>query len=162
MEVLKMKQNNINRSNNENNMQKIVYLLILSLILSFTAYSQTKVEKEVAAAVEILKKGIVDADQNLLESITADQLVYGHSSGKVQNKTEFIAEIISGVPLDYVSVDLTDQTIKISGNTAIVRHIYSAETTSNGTPGHLKIGNMLIWQKQHGKWKLLARQAYKI
>lgn len=143
-------------------MQKIKYLLILSLVLSFTAYSQTKEEKEVAAAVEILKKGIVDADKNLLESITADQLVYGHSSGKVQNKVEFIAEVICGVPLDYVSVDLTDQTIKISENTAIVRHIYSAETTSNGTPGHLKIGNMLIWQKQQGKWKLLARQAYKI
>jgi len=143
-------------------MQKIQYLLILSLVLSFTAYSQTKEEKEVAAAVEILKKGIVDADKNLLESITADQLVYGHSSGKVQNKAEFIAEVISGQPLDYISVELTDQTIKISENTAIVRHIYSAETTNNGTPGHLKIGNMLVFQKQQGKWRLLARQAYKI
>ena len=143
-------------------MQKIQYLLILSLFLSFTAYSQPNEEKEVAAAVEILKKGIVDADKNLLESITADQLVYGHSSGKVQNKAEFIAEIISGQPLDYISVEMTDQTIKISGNTAIVRHIYSAETTSNSTLGHLKIGNMLIWQKQQGKWRLLARQAYKI
>ena len=143
-------------------MKKYYYLLLIFIAFSITANSQPKEEKEVAAAVEIFRKGIVDADKTQLEFITADELVFGHSSGKVQNKSEFIAEIMSGKPLDYVSVDLTDQTIKLSGNVAIVRHIFSAETISNGTQGHLKIGNMLIWQKQHGKWKLLARQAYKI
>lgn len=142
-------------------MRKLYFVIIIFLGLSFSANCQSKREKEVAAAVEVLKKGIVDANKNLLESITADQLVYGHSSGKVQNKTEFIAEIISGQP-DYLSVDLTDQTISISGKVAIVRHIYSSETMNNGVSGHIKIGNMLILQKQHGKWKLLARQAYKI
>ena len=115
-----------------------------------------------AAAVEIIRKGIVDADKDLVESITADELVYEHSSGKVQNQTEFIEEVVSKQPNDYVKVETTDQTIKVTGNTAVVRHIYSAETLSNGTPGQLKIGNMLIFQKQNGKWKLLARQAYKI
>jgi hypothetical protein len=143
-------------------MRKIHYLVIIFLTLSMSSYCQSMEEKEVAEAVEMLKKGIVDADKNLLEIITAEELVYGHSSGKVQNKAEFISEIVSGQPLDYISVDMADQTIQISGDVAVVRHIYSAETMSNGTPGKLKIGNMLIWQKQHGKWKLLARQAYKI
>jgi len=142
-------------------MRKTNALIIIFLVLSISAYCQTKQEKEVAAAIEIFKKGIVDADKDLLKSITAEELVYGHSSGKVQNKAEFIAEIVSKLPA-YLSVDMTDQTIKISGNAAIVRHIYSAETMNNGTPGRVKIGNMLIWQKQHGKWKLLARQAYKL
>ena len=142
-------------------MKRINYLMIIFLALSIPAFCQTKVEKEIAAAVETFKKGIVDADNNLLNSIAAEELVYGHSNGKVQNKTEFIDEIISGKP-DYISVDTADQTIKISGNTAIVRHIYSAETMNKGTAGHVKIGNMLIFQKQHGKWKLLARQAYKL
>lgn len=143
-------------------MKKIAYLIILFLAISISAFCQSKQEKEVATAVELFKKGIVDADKDLLTSITANELVYGHSSGKVQNKTEFITEIINPQAMDYTSVDMTDQTIEISGQVAIVRHIYSAETINNGTVGHLKIGNMLIWQKQHGKWKLLARQAYKI
>lgn len=143
-------------------MRKIHYLAIIFLTLSITAFCQSKQEKEIAEAVEIFKKGIVDADKNLLELVTAEELVYGHSSGKVQNKAEFIEEVVSGKPLDYISVEIADQTIKISGDVAVVRHIYSAETMSNGTPGKLKIGNMLIWQKQQGKWKLLARQAYKI
>lgn len=143
-------------------MKKIAYLILLFLAISTAAFCQSKQEKEVSAAVELFKKGIVDADKDLLNSLVANQLVYGHSSGKVQNKAEFIAEIINPKAMDYTSVDMTDQTIEISGNVAIVRHIYSAETISNGTEGHLKIGNMLIWQKQHGKWKLLARQAYKV
>ncbi|HEX7585932.1 MAG TPA: nuclear transport factor 2 family protein, partial [Prolixibacteraceae bacterium] len=142
-------------------MRKTNALIIIFVAISISAYCQTKQEKEVATAIEIFKKGIVDADKDLLNTITAEELVYGHSSGKVQNKAEFIAEIVSKLPA-YLSVDMTDQTIKISGNAAIVRHIYSAETMNNGTPGHVKIGNMMIWQKQHGKWKLLARQAYKL
>ena len=142
-------------------MRKTNALIIIFVAISISAYCQTKQEKEVATAIEIFKKGIVDADKDLLNSISAEELVYGHSSGKVQNKAEFIAEIVSKLPA-YLSVDMTDQTIKISGNAAIVRHIYSAETMNNGTPGRVKIGNMLIWQKQHGKWKLLARQAYKL
>lgn len=143
-------------------MKKIIQLSILLVIISLTVAGQSKQEKELTAAIELFKKGVVDADKNLLETVTAESLVYGHSSGKVQNKAEFVAEIVSGQPLDYTSVDITEQTISFSGDVAVVRHIYSAETLSNGTAGKLKIGNMMIWQNQHGKWKLLARQAYKL
>ncbi len=142
-------------------MKKIQSLIIVFLALTFAGYSQTKEEKAVLEAIEVFKKGIINTDKDLLNTIAADELVYGHSSGKVQNKAEFIEELVSGKP-SYKSIDMTDQTIQISGNTAIVRHIYSAETMNDGTPGHVKIGNMLVWQKQHGKWKLLARQAYKL
>lgn len=132
------------------------------LAFGLMANSQTKEENAVSAAVQVFKKAVIEANKSLLERITAEELVYGHSSGKVQNKAEFIAEVVSSQPLDYISIETTDQTIKIAGNTAIVRHIFSAETMANGTPGKLRIGNMMVWQKQKGKWKLLARQAYKL
>ena len=120
-------------------------------------------ETVVAAAVEQLMKGIVDADENILNSITADELVYGHSSGKVQNKSEFIAEILSKQPLDYIRVELLEQTVSMAGDAAVVRHIFTAETVNTeGASGNLRIGNMLVWQLQNGEWKLLARQAYRL
>lgn len=119
-------------------------------------------EKEVLAVLEQFKTGIINADRNILEAIFADKLVYGHSSGKVQDKSECIDEIVSLQPNDYLTIDMTDQTITISDDIAVVRHIYSSEFTSNGTPGNLRIGNVLIWQKQDGKWRLLARQAYRL
>lgn len=144
-------------------MMKKIYFLILTLVtINMNSYSQSSEEQQVAVAVEALKKAIVDADRAQLDAIAADDLVYGHSSGRVQNKAEFIEEIVTKNPIDYLSVTLTDQTIKVSDNVATVRHIYSSEIINNGTPGSLKIGNMLIFQKQNGKWKMLARQAYKL
>ncbi len=144
-------------------MRKYYLIFVIFFAVSIlSSFSQNVQDKEVAAAVESLMKGIVDADKNLLQELTADGLVYGHSSGKVQNRSEFIDEVIISKPLDFVKIELLDQTIKVIGNAAVVRHILSAEITNNGVPGSLKIGNMLVWQKQKGKWKLIARQAYKL
>ena len=139
-----------------------MYLGILLFGVLFDINAQTKEEQEVLKVVAQFKTGIVNADKVLLASITAEDLVYGHSSGKVQHKAAFLEEIASDKPIDYLTITLTEQSITISGNSAVVRHIFSSQINNNGTPGNLKIGNMLIWQKQHGKWKLLARQAYKI
>src|SRR5690606_36226373 len=141
-----------------------IILFVLSSCVSEDAEKTKSLSNEnaVLAAVEDFKIGIINADKDLLEKITADKLVYGHSSGKVQNKYEFIEEIVSLQTNDYVTIDLTDQMIMISGETAVVRHIYSSEYTSNGNAVNLKIGNVLMWQIQEGKWKLLARQAYSL
>jgi hypothetical protein len=143
-------------------MKKSVLFFVFLFLIALSSYGQKSPETDVSTAVDKFMKGIVDADKNLLESITADELVYGHSSGKVQNKTEFVGEVVSIKPIDYLKIDLTEQTVKVIGKTAVVRHILSADITNNGIAGHLKIGNMLIWQKQKGVWKLIARQAYKL
>ena len=120
-------------------------------------------EADVTAAVEQFIKGIMSADEAALKSITADDLVYGHSSGKVQNKSEFVEEICSRKPFVYLNIKPLEQTVKISGNVAVVRHIFTSETRNvEGEPGNIRIGNVLIWQLHDGKWKLLARQAYKL
>ena len=138
------------------------YLVVILCFCCIGLKAQSADEKRILDAVEQFRVGIESADRNILEAVAADNLVYGHSSGKVQNKTEFIEEVASGKPLDYTDVKLSEQSVEISGNTAIVRHVLTAQISNNGTPGNLKIGNMLIFQKQQGKWKLLARQAYKL
>jgi hypothetical protein len=143
-------------------MKKYLFIIVFLFAVSLSSSGQTAAEKDVASAVETLMKGFIDADKTILDNMTAEELNYGHSAGKVQNKTEFIDEVVSGKPLDYLKIDLEGQTIKVTGKTAVVRHIFNAETSSNGTPGKLRIGIMQVWQKQKGKWVLIARQAYKL
>jgi hypothetical protein len=52
--------------------------------------------------------------------------------------------------------------IKVTGNTATVRHKLSGETMSNGTTSPINLSVLLVWIKEKGEWKLLARQATKI
>ncbi|QKJ30030.1 nuclear transport factor 2 family protein [Mucilaginibacter mali] len=142
-------------------MKKLHLLLFACLIFTATAFAQSKDEKDVTAAVEFMRKAMVDGNRADLTKLAADDLSYGHSSGKIQNKAEFVEAIASGAS-DFVTIDLTEQTVKVVGTTAIVRHKLSAQTNDGGKPGSTVLGIMLIFQKQKGQWLLLARQAYKL
>ncbi len=79
----------------------------------------------------------------------------------MEGKAEFVEKIVSGKS-DFVSIDLTEQTISTSEKTAIVRHILTAKTNDDGKPGDVHLRVLLIWQKKNGHWVLLARQAVKM
>lgn len=140
-------------------MKKLFIISFLALSI-LTATAQTKSEQSVAKAVETLRKAMVDADSAALVKITDEDLSYGHSGGKIENKTSFITSLLNGSS-DFVTIDLSNQTITVKGKTAIVRHILSASTNDNGKPGSVKLSILLVWHKQHQQWKLLARQAVK-
>ncbi|MEJ8849813.1 nuclear transport factor 2 family protein [Variovorax rhizosphaerae] len=112
----------------------------------------------VAAAAEKLRVGMIDPTPDALNPLLADDLSYGHSGGKVDSKTTFVADLMSKAS-DFVSIAITDQTIKIVGNVAIVRHTLTADTLDAGKPGKVSIKILGVWQKQGSDWKLLARQA---
>ncbi len=141
-------------------MKKIFYLLVFFSVSTIT-HAQSRDEKQVATAVKELNKALLHADKKVLENITVSELSYGHSSGKIENKTQFVEAIVKGI-VKFSDIDISDQTITIAGNNAIVRHRFSAKLINNGTPLEIKIGALMVWVKQKGKWKLLARQGYKL
>jgi ketosteroid isomerase-like protein len=144
-------------------LKAMMCLSVMLIINKQKASAQSsKLTAEVTQATEQLRKAMVDADTVTLEKLASSELNYGHSSGKVQNKKEFISDIATGVS-DFVSIDLTEQSIKLVGNTATVRHIFSAATNDKGKgAGTVKLGILLVWIKNKGEWQLLARQAVKI
>lgn len=139
-------------------MKKIFYSVLLLSFFMIKANAQTKSEKQVAAAVEQLKTAMINGKKEDLEAIASEALSYGHSGGKVEDKTAFVEAIASGKS-DFVTIDLSDQTISVSGKTAIVRHKLAAQTNDGGKPGSVNLSILLVFSKEHGKWKLLARQA---
>lgn len=142
-------------------MYKIIIAMAILINAIITTNAQSQAERKVAEAVESLKNAMINADKNGLENLVADKLSYGHSGGAVDDKKAFVEKIVSGQS-DFVTIDLSEQTISISGNTAIIRHILKAKTNDGGKPGEVNLRILLIWQKQNGGWKLLARQAVKI
>jgi ketosteroid isomerase-like protein len=112
----------------------------------------------VTAAAEKLRLAMIDPTREALSALVADDLSYGHSGGRVDTKTSFIADLLSGAS-DFVTIAITDQTVKLVGNDAIVRHTLTADTNDSGKPGKVTLKVLGVWQKQAGEWKLLARQA---
>jgi ketosteroid isomerase-like protein len=140
---------------------KYLYLLGILSLFSFAAMSQSKDEKAVIAAVEKLRQAMINGDRTSLENIAADSLSYGHSGGKVENKTSFVENIASGKS-DFVTIELSEQTVSIVRNDAIVRHTLLANINDGGKPAVVKLKILLVWVKEKGEWKLLARQAVKL
>lgn len=116
---------------------------------------------KIDGVVSQLYKAMVDGNKDRLEELTMDGLTYGHSSGKIENKTEYVDGVLHG-GFQFSSIIPVDQTISISRKTGIVRHIFKGKGTNNGTPATVNIGCLLVFQKEGGQWRLLARQAYKL
>jgi hypothetical protein len=123
------------------------------------AAAQSGDEAAVKAAVEAFRTAMLGNDRAQLEALTADQPSYGHSGGKVQNKTEFIEGAMNS---RWKSISVSDETTSIVGANAISRFIFTGENESDGKINAVKIGVLMVWLKQDGHWKLLARQAVKV
>jgi ketosteroid isomerase-like protein len=140
-------------------MKKILLFLSFSLFV-YVLNAQSKQEVAVQDAVKQLTAAMISGERTELEAVVSDHLSYGHSGGHVEGKAEFVEKIASGKS-DFVTIDIAEQTIDIIGKTAVVRHTFNATTNDGGKPGTVKLKVLLVFQKENGAWKLLARQAVK-
>lgn len=138
-------------------------LILISVFLIFASqiFAQSKDEKMVAETVESLRKAMIDGDRAALMALSHENLTYGHSNAKVENQAQFVEAIASGNN-NFETIDLTEQTIKITGKTAVVRHHFKATTIIEGKPSSANIAVLQVYLKNGKKWLLLARQAVKI
>ncbi|KGE12371.1 nuclear transport factor 2 family protein [Sphingobacterium deserti] len=144
--------------------KNLATLITLSLvsICTLSSYAQQTSKATVEASVEKLKDAMLKPDEAVLNDLAAEELTYGHSSGKIETKKEFIHAFLSGASV-FKTIELSDQKISILKNTAIVRHILTAETDDPGKGvANIKLGIVLTWVKVGQSWKLLARQAYRV
>ena len=131
-----------------------------SLLWSGTAGAQAGDEAAVTDMVEILRKGLFDKDKGKLDQVSAAQLSYGHSDGRVETKDEFITAVMNR-KATVKSLAFPELKVTVVGNNAIARHIYLAESEQDGKVTNTRIGALQVWQKQDGGWKLLARQGFR-
>jgi len=136
-------------------------IFVLSAILLGTAHFAIAQKTEVEAAVTKLTNLMVTPDSLALDKLILPDLSYGHSSGKIQTKQEFLHSLLSGES-DFVDINLTDQKVILQNKTALVRHTLNAKTNDKNVPGNVKLYILLIWSKEKTGWKLLGRQAVKV
>jgi hypothetical protein len=143
------------------NKKKGILVAIAFLFFTIGLSAQNSAEKVVAKQVDLFHLAMVDANEVALNDLTSEKLSYGHSNGAVEDKKDFMHKITSGAS-DYTKIDVSNQTINISGDVAIVRQ--DAELLMKGAAHGTKLNLMLVmvWQKSNGKWKLLARQGVKV
>ncbi len=143
-------------------MSALTSVAAASALAAAPALAQQNDQAAVAAAVDALNKAMVARDKAKLEALTAPQLSYGNSAGRIETRQEYIDNVVSG-PSQFRFINANDQTIAFANSDAIVRHLLVAETQDReGKVTPIRIGVLQVWQKQGSDWKLLARQAYRL
>ena len=137
--------------------KKILGLLLGALLLCSAASASAQADSAEAAA-ERLRLVMIDPDRPRLEALVADELIYGHSGGKLDTKTSFIADLMNGNS-DFVTIDITDQIVKVMNDVTVIHHTLTARTNDRGVAGTVKLIVLQVWQRRDGAWRLVARQA---
>jgi ketosteroid isomerase-like protein len=113
----------------------------------------------VAQAVERMRVAMVGSDGATLGSLVENDLTYGHSSGKLEDRAAFL-KALDGTHA-FQSIALSNQTVKVDGDNAWVRHVFdSVNNLADGKTSTAHIGVLQVWKKHPDGWRLFARQAY--
>ena len=140
-------------------MKKLILLLICCWATMMVS-AQKKEMNELLFATETFRFAMISGDKASLMQLTAETLSYGHSSGVVENKQQFVDKLVSGAS-DFVTIDISEQQVELYKSTAIVRHTLKATTNDNGKSGTVQLHILQVWVKEKNGWLLAARQAVK-
>ena len=106
-------------------------------------------------------EAMTNGDGDALNEILADDLIYTHSTARVETKAEHIANITSGRPR-YVSVERKDINVRQYGDTAVVTGYAKMHVNANGKDNKFEIRFLDVYAKRDGVWQMVAWQSTKL
>lgn len=140
-----------------------LFVLCLSLV-SATALraDDAEVIAAVRAADDERVAAILAADPVRLDAIFSDQLRYGHSNGKVDDKASFVQSLTSRKTI-YESFNYQERAFTVAGpGVVLMTGRVIARAISAGPPVALDLNFLAAWREEHGRWRFLAWQSAKL
>jgi ketosteroid isomerase-like protein len=144
-------------------MKHIFLLSCLVFVISLSSIAQSAKEEKVWSRVQALTKAVFEArDSIALKEMVSDELTYGHSGGNIEDKATMVTMAATS-STTYRNVQIEKVAIDVNRRTAVVRHnLRAGSVDAAGVEAPLNLSILQVWKKEHGKWKLWARQAVKI
>ncbi|HEY0713745.1 MAG TPA: nuclear transport factor 2 family protein [Polyangia bacterium] len=150
-------------------MRKVRLVLFVMLALPFVASfaalgaahaAPAGAEKEVLAALETWRRAMVEKDAAGFEKVFHPDLVYGHSSGAIENKTQAIDHVVKSATV-LKAVELSETKVKFHGKeTAFVTGKVHYDKHPKDAPSFHQYLNVLsVFVKTPQGWQMIARQS---
>lgn len=107
---------------------------------------------------EARQSAMVAADAAALDTLLADECVYTHSTGLVQNKDALIAMLVSG-EVSYESFDTNERRVDRYGDTVVVTGRQTIELMVRGAPVTSMSRYTAVWARTPKGWRCVAYQS---
>ena len=128
---------------------------VLLACVAWTSLSlAADIPKDLRKAVEDYDHAQVKADAAELRRLVADDYVLINSSGKVQNKSELIADYLApGYKIE--PFEVLEPVEKAWGDGAVMGGLVHLKGTSEGKPFAVTLRFADIWARRNGKWQVV-------
>lgn len=133
-------------------------LAVMGVAASKSAQACT--DDDLMKAIEEFRQAMVDGNGARLLELSSDDMNFGHANGVVQTKIEFVKTVVEKTEV-FKTLRLTDHQIHVSGDTGIARHVFDSDLFFQGKDMHLTLNIVMVWRNEDGRWRLIARQAFK-
>jgi ketosteroid isomerase-like protein len=140
-------------------------VLIVALVLPSLAVTASPVaagsEEEVLAAEQARFEAMVRGDLAALGPMLSEDLVYTHSNGIAQSKSEFLEAIRAG-HLKYETIDRQEARVRRYARVAVVTGRAAMRVVADGKPMAASMRFTDVYVERAGRWLLAAWQSTRI
>ena len=113
-------------------------------------------------ADKLRRAAMISADIEKISTLVADDLVYTHSSGKVDDKKSLLDAIRSG-SLDYEKIEPRNTVVRAKGGTVVVTGLVSITVkASDGLKSFDARFTAVHMRNKEGNWQLMAWQTTRL
>lgn len=140
-------------------LRKISILLFLCLLTN-VFFAQSKLEKKLADLEKLRFEAMEKKDVAFLEMVLADEVTYGHSNGLIEDRATHLKNITSA-GIIYEKMEPLEMDIRTFRKSAVINGLIRVKGKYKGTDFDIQLRYTDVYQKQKGKWKLVAWQSVK-
>ena len=119
------------------------------------------IDKEVLEADDRRFDAMRKQDWPALEARLADDLVYVHSTARVESKAEHIANLKGGKP-HYRGIAPRERKARVNGNVGIVNGVSEMHVERDGKEQRFTVRYLPVYAKAGQAWRMIAWQSTKI
>jgi ketosteroid isomerase-like protein len=116
------------------------------------------------AIIELDRKrmtAMAERDVATLRSLLADDLVYTHSSARLDTKQSLIAAMESGATV-YTAVEPSDVKAQDLGGAVVLTGVAAISVSSNGRPNAFRVRFTDVYANRGGQWQMVAWQSTRL
>jgi ketosteroid isomerase-like protein len=118
-------------------------------------------EHDVIAADDRRFQAMMKQDWATLDASLADDLVYVHSSARVESKGEHVGNLKAGKPY-YRGAAPRERKVRVRGDVAIVNGISDMHVENAGKENRFTIRYLAVYARIADRWQMTAWQSTKL
>lgn len=137
---------------------------ILVLTFSILTISQVQAQAPEQTVLELSKKKfdwMIRMQYDSLETVLDDRLMFVHSNGWTETKSELIADLKSG-KLRYVAIEVIESSARLYSNTAILTGRGKFTVVLEGNDLIINLYYTEVYVLKNGNWLLASRHANRL